>query len=61
MVLENLANEDLLEQYADMVRFNHYDPLGAQRPSVFSADELEAELLRRLRSATPEPGDEEET
>lgn len=60
MEVKDLASKDLLEQYADMVRFNHYDPMGATRPSSFSADELEAEILRRLRAAMPEEEEKEE-
>ena len=53
MSLENLSNPDLLEQYADMVRWYHYDPMGAKRPAEFNLDDLEAEVRRRLDGNAP--------
>jgi hypothetical protein len=48
MSLSELSNEDLLEQYTDMVRWWHYDPMGAKRPSEFDVDDLGSEMRRRL-------------
>ena len=60
MSLETLSNPDLLEQYTDMVCWNHYDPMGAKRPSKFSMDELRAELRRRLDGNAPDVEEESE-
>lgn len=53
MSLQELSNSDLLEQYTEMVRWHHYDPLCAQRPSRFALDGLEAEVRRRLDLNVP--------
>ena len=53
MSLETLSNSDLLEQYAGMVRWYHYDPMGAKRPSEFDLDDLETEVRRRLDVNAP--------
>ena len=60
MSLETLPNPDLLEQYADMVRWYHYDPMGAKRPSEFDLDDLEAEVRRRLDVNAPDAEEESE-
>lgn len=45
----SLEVQDLVNQYADMVKWHHYDPTGIERPSVFDRDDLEAEILQRMR------------
>ena len=60
MSLQALPNEDLLEQYADMVRWWHYDPMCAKRPSEFELDDLEAEVRRRLELGNPTKEDAED-
>lgn len=60
MSLQDLPNPDLLEQYSDMVRWHHYDPMGAKRPSKFELDDLEAEVLRRLELTDEHEGCEED-
>lgn len=46
---QDLDIHDLVEQYTDMVKWYHYDPMGAARPSAFDQDELANEILRRMR------------
>lgn len=53
MGVQKLSNEDLLEQYTDMVRWSHYDPMGASRPSSFEIEDLRAELRRRMQAGAP--------
>ena len=40
--------QDLVEQFASMMRWWHYNPSGRARPSSFDVEDLEAELRRRL-------------
>lgn len=58
--LQDLPYNDLLDQFTDMVRWFHYDPHGAARPSEFELDDLEDELRRRLASnEAPQSNDED--
>ncbi len=60
MSLQKLSNPDLLEQYADMVRWYHYDPMCAKRPSEFDLEDLETEVRRRLELGNPPSPETEE-
>lgn len=60
MSLETLSNPDLLEQYADMVRWHHYAPMDDKRPSEFDLDDLQAEVRRRLDVNAPDAEEESE-
>ena len=46
--LQALNDGTLLDFYASRIRFDHYDPFGAEMGHGFSQDELHAEILRRL-------------
>lgn len=46
--LQALHGDTLLDFYASRVRFDHYDPFGAEMDHGFSQDELRDEILRRL-------------
>lgn len=46
--LQDLPHNELVDQFTDMVRWYHYDPYCADRPSQFEFDDLEEELRRRL-------------
>lgn len=58
--ITDLSNADLLEQYADMVRWWHYDPMCSERPSEFDVDDLQAEVRRRLDLAAPVDANDED-
>lgn len=48
--VETLSNEDLVEQFSNMVRWWHYDPAGRAQPSSFALEDLHEEIHRRLNS-----------
>lgn len=58
--LSNLSHQDLVEQYSDLVRWFHYDPHAAPRPSEFDLDDLQEELLRRLEGPASKAENEED-
>ena len=62
MRIDKLSDATLLEEYSDMVKWYHYDPMCTKQPSKFDLDELEAELRRRLRGASgrDEDGEDED-
>ena len=46
--LETLSNEELVDQFSNMVRWWHYDPARRAQPSSFALKELHEEVHRRL-------------
>jgi hypothetical protein len=47
--LDDLDDRELVEQFTYMVKWDHYDPMGAERPSIFDTDELGAEIRQRMQ------------
>ena len=49
MKIENIRNRQLLESYECWVRVNHYDPFETPPLPPFEKDDIEYELLRRMK------------
>ncbi len=49
--LQALDDSTLLDFYTSRVRFDHYDPFGAEADHGFSQDELREEILARLNTS----------
>jgi hypothetical protein len=51
MTIKNEPNDDLLEYYAQWVRFYHYDPIGNIEPPKYSMEDIEEEIYSRMRAS----------
>ena len=48
LAITELDNSGLVEQYAEMTKWYHYDPVVSDRPSAFDKHELYAEIISRM-------------
>lgn len=46
--LSKLSNFELLLEYRDRIKYDHYDPCGTHEESEFSREELTKEVLARM-------------
>ena len=48
-IIKELNDEELMKEYANAVRFDHYDPHGMPAPQ-YNADDLMDEIMGRMEA-----------